>query len=88
MDHIETDIAFNPITGAVTFRTDKPDTATMNHDYSHTGMQAIGVYVRVKIKIRIKHMVTRSQLATKLWGPTQLIGNGLSTIYSRRSYRI
>ena len=75
----ETDMAFNPITGAVLFGPTN-QTLTMNHDYAILAC-GDGVYVS-QDKDTDQAYGYSLTTGTKLWGPTQLIGNGLSTIYS------
>ena len=75
----ETDMAFNPVTGAVIFGPVN-QTLTENHDFAIIAA-GDGVYVSQDKDTDQVYGYSLST-GTKLWGPTQLVGNGLSTIYS------
>jgi len=77
-DSYETDMAYNPITGAVLFGPTN-QTLIMNHDFAIMACGG-GVYVS---QDKDTDQLYGYSLTTgaKLWGPTQLVGNGLSTLF-------
>jgi hypothetical protein len=75
----ETDMSYNPITGQVLF---EPTNQTLieNHDFAISAAGS-GVYV-YQDKDTDQAYGYSIMTGAKLWGPTQLVGNGLSTIFS------
>ncbi len=74
----ETAMAFNPITGAVLFG---PTNQTLieNHNFS---IMAGGNGTYINMDKDTDQVYGYSMISgAKLWGPTQLVGNGLSTLY-------
>ncbi len=73
-----TDMAFNSLTGTVLFG---PTNQTLQSGHNYNLMASgSGVYVRVDKDVNQAYGYSLTTGA-KIWGPTQLVGNGLSTIY-------
>jgi len=73
------DIAYNPMTGAVLFG---PTNQTLQSGHNYNLLAAgEGVYVRLDKDTDQAYGYSLST-GSRLWGPTQLVGNGLSTLYS------
>jgi heme/copper-type cytochrome/quinol oxidase subunit 4 len=74
----ETDMAYNPITGAVLFG---PTNQTLINNHSFSIMAGGGgVYVSMDKDTQQVYGYSMTT-GSKLWGPTQLVVNGLSTLF-------
>ncbi len=75
----ETDMAYDPITGAVLFGPTN-HTLIVNHDFAIAAAgDGVYVYQDKDTDQAYGYSMTTGDM---LWGPTQLVGNGLSTIFS------
>jgi hypothetical protein len=74
-----TDIAYNPMTGALLFG---PTNQTLQNAHNYNlEASGNGIYVRLDKDTDQAYGYSLST-GSKLWGPTQLVGNGLSTLFA------